>query len=244
MKYVRQFAFTLFTLFLCSPIWSQGHGATGRGIATPGSPHNLTSYATPSKPGKPPATPTLNERKQICGICHVPHDHERGRRYQENGLLWDATLRQATYIMFSSATEKASEFFQPTGYSKMCLSCHDGVAAASSFDRVEGEAVFASTSHPVSVVYNPALNPNLEPVTKSMGGSGTIDDILQDSVVQCSSCHDVHDQPGETIRGTALLRMSLADSSEMKAGLCLGCHLDLEAFASEPPFQSFNCSLD
>jgi len=59
-----------------------------------------------------------------------------------------------------------------------------------------------------------------------MGGSGTIADVLEGGVLQCSSCHDVHDQPGESIPGTHLLRVAqTAAQGGTPSGLCLTCHI-------------------
>jgi hypothetical protein len=56
-----------------------------------------------------------------------------------------------------------------------------------------------------------------------MGTSGTIADVLDAGKVQCSSCHDVHDQ--ESVAGTHLVRVaqSVAQGG-VASGLCLTCH--------------------
>ena len=45
--------------------------------------------------------------------------------------------------------------------------------------------------------------------------------VLDNGKVQCSSCHDVHDQ--ETVVGTHLLRAAQTGAST--SGLCLTCHI-------------------
>jgi len=59
---------------------------------------------------------------EVCLFCHTPH---RGTGATP---LWNHTLSQATYTPYSSSTAKAT-IGQPTGSSKLCLSCHDGTVA-------------------------------------------------------------------------------------------------------------------
>jgi len=144
---------------------------------------------------------------------------------------------------------------QPVGVSKLCLACHDGTVAIDTFDRYAGGAKYITDypgvagqysrmipafddgtnkdlrgTHPISIEYYPydgtAGDPWLNPTSASMGGSGTIADVLDYStgstkgLVQCSSCHDVHDAPVESVPGTPLLRVDLEGSA-----ICLACHV-------------------
>src|SRR4029079_16549957 len=60
---------------------------------------------------------------RICVFCHTPH----------NGApqtpLWNRTLEPRTYQTYTSETLKAGPLPQPTGATKLCLSCHDGTIA-------------------------------------------------------------------------------------------------------------------
>jgi hypothetical protein len=239
---------------------AQQHGATAQGIGTPDSPHNFSVVSNNDQ------LSNGGGRADVCKACHVPHDHQRGKRYEENGMLWDAAVQRVNYSLYSNTTLATSDTFQPTGYSKMCLACHDGVTAASSFMQVkdastvdtgadaEAEAgvtdagagldAQSSSAHPISVAYDPANNANLVPASTTMGGSGTIEDILQGGFVQCSSCHDVHDQPGEAVAGSALLRASVVEDQGPTPGLCLSCHLSVITETDGLNFESFNCSFD
>jgi len=122
---------------------------------------------------------------------------------------------------------------QPTGTSKLCLSCHDGTVAVDSFGDYIGQGnTYMSDinpdydlgtdlrgTHPISIVYDNNADPNLwDPNNRAMGTSGYISDVLQNGKVQCSSCHDVHDQ--ESAPNTHLLRVDNAGSQ-----LCLTCHI-------------------
>ncbi len=82
-------------------------------------------------------------------------------------------------------------------------------------------------THPISVSF--AAGYRLKPVTSAMGmNSGTIADVLDNGMVQCSSCHDVHNRV--SVAGSRLLRVSQkagdasAGAQGNASGLCLTCH--------------------
>jgi len=229
---------TGFALMMGSTSYAQG---LGTGIATTGSPHNFTDDIGANEL---PGAGGWNGREEICRVCHVPHDHDRATRYGDAGLLWNHAVSTTTYTMYSSATLDGSIASQPTGFSKMCLGCHDGTVGIDTFDKYAGGSIFIqdyaadarvpggvnfagdlSNTHPISVVYDETLDPGLQPKTNLMGNSGTIEDVLEGGVLQCSSCHDVHDQPGESVAGTHLLRVNQKASTGTASGLCLTCHI-------------------
>lgn len=78
-------------------------------------------------------------------------------------------------------------------------------------------------THPISISYT-GSDPNMNLPSSTMGSSGTIADVLDNGLVQCSSCHDVHDQ--ESVPDTHLLRVSnnLSTGDGVPSGLCLTCH--------------------
>ncbi len=208
--------------------------ASGDGNGIAGSPHDFSTDA-------------WNFRGEICRTCHIPHDH--GRDTGLVGLLWNHALPDHAYTMYSSSTLDGAQDSQPTGIAKMCLGCHDGTVALDEFDRNVGTpgAVFIqdveenfrfprvpgaegtdlSATHPLSIVYDETADLSLNPKTNPMGGSGlTIEDVLEGGKVQCSSCHDVHDSPGESVAGTHLLRVAQsAGQGGDPSGLCLTCHI-------------------
>ncbi|MBI4584154.1 MAG: hypothetical protein HY717_09035 [Planctomycetes bacterium] len=213
----------------------------GLGIANPGSPHNFTDDLGHAEL---PAAGGWNFREEICRVCHVPHDHDRATDYGANGLLWNHQVSNATYVMYSSSTLNGTIASSPTGIAKMCLGCHDGTVGIDVFDshttatlfiadyeadhQVPG-ALFAGNlnrTHPISITYDEAADKNLRPKSTPMGTSGTIADVLEGgTTVQCHSCHDVHDQAGEAVPDTHLLRVSQKASQGQASGLCLTCHI-------------------
>ncbi len=176
-----------------------------------------------------------NTTGEVCAVCHVPHDN-KGHEYWRNGLLWNHKLSVATYTMYDSNHSDSIDgavSAQPDGTAKLCLGCHDGTVAIDEFGAsptqtkfldggekipsfMDGANLDMRGTHPISIVYDEAADGNLSVQTTAMGASGTIADVLDDGKVQCSSCHDVHDQ--ETLDGS-LLREQLDGSV-----LCLVCH--------------------
>ncbi|MBI4697557.1 MAG: cytochrome C [Nitrospirae bacterium] len=195
----------------------------GSGIS--GSAHDFSGGTYGTIPGS-----------QICVLCHAPHDG--GRASNATGLLWNHALSTATsYTLYSSTTLNGA-ITQPSGISKLCLACHDGTVAVDSFGGASGTHFVPASAkipnlgtstnpnlagtHPISVVYDPSVDQThgqtgLNPTTSSIGISGTIADILEGNLVQCSSCHDVHNQEAQ---GADLVRQDNAGS-----GLCLACHI-------------------
>lgn len=156
---------------------------------------------------------------EICIFCHIPHNANA------QSPLWSRNDTGQIYIPYSSTTSKAS-IGQPTGASKLCLSCHDGTVALGmirsrpsviQFTGALGQGKNLSTDlsddHPVSFPYSSSLvfqNPELQNPA-SLTGPVRLDHSSQ---MQCTSCHDPHnDQFGN------FLVMNGSHSN-----LCLQCH--------------------
>lgn len=157
--------------------------------------HNLSA----SGPGP---VKSLNEG-ELCVFCHTPHQARNDIPY-----LWNRSDSTANYIPYESSTLYAA-VGQPTGASKLCLSCHDGTIAMGMLLSRDAEVEFVgglrfmpdgpsrigtdlSTSHPVSLVYDAALaarNQALNPPSM-LGHPVHLDKNQQ---LQCTACHDPHD---------------------------------------------------
>ncbi len=161
---------------------------------------------------------------EVCIFCHAPHHARRDIPY-----LWNRSDSTATYTPYQSSTLTAT-VGQPTGASKLCLSCHDGTVALGALltrpDEVpfiggirfmpEGRAKLGtdlSDDHPVSFVYDSALaainaelvDPlNLPPHVK----------LDKNKELQCTACHDPH----KDTFGKFLVM------SNQYSGLCTTCH--------------------
>jgi len=167
-----------------------------------------------------------NPNGEICQPCHTPHDADTT---VAGAPLWNHEVTAQTFTLYSSPTfEGSTTIGQPSGTSKLCLSCHDGTVALDNFGGFAGGTSFIgdplgtdlSSSHPISFAYDAALvaadGGLVDPTTGPSGLGGTIDDdLLSAGKVECSSCHNVHNESG----ADPLLVKSNAGSQ-----LCLTCH--------------------
>ena len=178
-----------------------------------------------------------NTAGQICIVCHTPHNAQQ----PVIPPLWNHEVTTATYILYDSPTFDGGPAVQPSGSTKLCLSCHDGTVAVDSFGGATGTNFITgdsnlgtdlSNDHPISFTYDTALSttdgglfdPATTTVTIGSGGftrTGTIQDVmLQDDKVECASCHDVHnDFVAGGIGGDPLLLIS-----KLSSEICLTCH--------------------
>ncbi len=165
---------------------------------------------------------------EICAVCHTPHNaqHEIG------APLWNHEVTVQVFTLYSSSTLDAVPN-QPSGSSKLCLSCHDGSVALDSYDGNTGTVFWpqghldvvggfgdVSEDHPISFTYDATLALNdgelRDPTSSPSGVGGTIqEDLLSSGTLECSTCHDVHDAAGID----KLLRVS-----NLSSALCLTCH--------------------
>ena len=157
---------------------------------------------------------------RICIFCHTPHNAA------PDSPLWNRELEPQVYTVYASPTLVAGVLPQPSGPTKLCLSCHDGTIAMGAVlnpstgiaMRDTGQLPPASLSdfgldlsghHPVSFPYSASL-PNVElapaPPDDLVFGNG--------DEVHCSTCHDPHnDQFG---------RFLVKDNRA--SALCITCH--------------------
>jgi len=158
------------------------------------SPHNLSV----SSPGSIHAS----KESEVCIFCHTTHSAT------SDGPLWNHQMSTAMYKPYTSSTLKAT-VGQPTGASRLCLSCHDGTVALGMVHSSKGGIAMntggAATlpagpsnlgtdlrgDHPVSFVYDTALvaangnlaNPKTFPQAVRLDSGGQL---------QCTACHDPH----------------------------------------------------
>ncbi len=172
---------------------------------------------------------------QICKPCHTPH-HAMS---VADGPLWNHTETTATYQTYPGGGTMNATPGNPSGVSKLCLSCHDGTVAVDAMaggpgsgipaGRIGGNGLIGTDlrqTHPISFDYTAALatadGELANPTTASSGvtASGTIaTDMLfgtSNNKFECASCHDVHNAYNQSY----LLLKSNAGSA-----LCLTCHL-------------------
>ena len=95
--------------------------------------HNLSAGITPDLPGNGTRNVQARYEQQICIFCHTPHGAE-----QIKAPLWNRKFLSTNYTTYSSSSLDASDLGQPTGTSKLCLSCHDGTMAIGAVNVLNG----------------------------------------------------------------------------------------------------------
>jgi len=182
-----------------------------------GSPHDLSVSGTGSIRAASVAG--------ACVFCHTSH----GGTPQTP--LWGHAGSVAKYTTYNSPTMIAT-VGQPNGASALCLSCHDGTVAlgmVNSFKKPiamqAGVTVLPasdptnlgtnlSQDHPISFTYNSQLASKQGELADPGSLTGPVK-LDQNSQVQCTSCHDAHDDE----YGSFLVMDNSASQ------LCTTCHL-------------------
>lgn len=195
----------------------------GGGVATPvaqatsivGSKHDLSVSGGGSV--------RASTETDICIACHTPHNSS------QDAPLWNRYSSGAVYTPYSSTTAKAA-VGQPTGASKLCLSCHDGtvalgmvrsrakpIALAGGIDKMpSGPANMGtdlSDDHPVSFTYDESLASKNRELKRpaALPSEVRLDKAGQ---LQCTSCHDPHNnQYGKFLA-----------VNNSQSALCMACH--------------------
>jgi len=110
--------------------------------------HNFSSFAPPDIQGNGDTRSVkASEEAEICVFCHTPHGANVAAA---PGPLWNRNLSTATYDTYNSgsldATGDGIALDQPSGISKLCLSCHDGTIAIGSVRNRSGSGGFQASA--------------------------------------------------------------------------------------------------
>jgi len=165
---------------------------------------------------------------RVCIFCHTPHNAN------PKTPLWNRDVGSGTYALYDSSTLQAMPA-QPSGPSRLCLSCHDGMIAIGavlqpaggiavtgtilpgSAANIGGSVFGLSKDHPISFSYpmaNLAFNPR--PTDSNL--------VLYGGFIECPTCHDAHKDayrsPDKSSRFTG--KFLVADNRY--SALCLACH--------------------
>lgn len=170
------------------------------------------------------APSAIGHTKNGCDGCHTIHNATANAYLVMP--LWSGIETSTTFTLYSGVGgtfEGAGDITQPTGSSRMCLSCHDGTASFADANDSFGSDL--SKHHPISFKYDQTHGDvtagDLEdPNTALSGLGGTIkaDMLDTDDQIQCTSCHDIHDTH------TAITSYALIKPNTNGA-LCKTCHI-------------------
>jgi len=228
--------------------------------ANPGTGIKSTSHDLSSATGRGnawdagvAADPTLD---RICIYCHAPHHTIKSADAATAGLtyypLWNHDLTGLTYSLYEDnnndvpnniSHQLQAQLTQPGSISKLCLSCHDGSVAVSSYGNFNGgiagskhtgsvtttgtrfaigEGGDLSNHHPIGFDYGyvEAIDDEIRDASSDLLGNNpyslTINDLLYGGKMECASCHDVHNT-----KNTGTKFVWVADD---QSNLCLSCH--------------------
>src|SRR3972149_10955351 len=184
-----------------------------------------------------PGTVKAVTETEVCVFCHSPHYANLA-----STPLWNRDLSSANYVPYDSPSLQ-SAVGQPNGYSKLCLSCHDGTIALGAVRNIRGQSAtiqltgtgaggvmptgstLIGTSllndHPVSMVFDQTVRSADRELVDPTTLTGRIrlypgtNPAVRDSV-QCTTCHDPH-----TVEFPKFLRKDPKGQSD---NLCLTCH--------------------
>lgn len=171
-----------------------------------------------------PGTIKATSEAQVCIFCHTPHNSS------PSGPLWNRRASGTTYTPYTSSSLVGAPG-QPTGASMLCLSCHDGTIAlgevlsrATAIGMSGGVTAMPagktrlgtdlSDDHPVSFVYSSTLASQRGELVPPSGLTGKVK-LDASGQMQCSSCHDPHDDTN----GKFLVLPNRASA------LCQTCHV-------------------
>lgn len=212
-------------VLLCLPVFSQKRVRDTK--------HNLSATG----PGEYKA---LDETR-ICFFCHTPHSAEPKQPLWNHKLSAVKNYRFYQSPSFDAGMEALTET-SPNGYSKLCLSCHDGTVALGAVNRRKSKAPFKgkmgalppsaksfigtdlSGMHPISFVVNNeiiAKNNAKDTPLRSLDSMKSDRHVKLDAFnrMQCTSCHDAHSDENFSSSGVHFWKKSSFNE------VCDVCHI-------------------
>lgn len=207
--------------------------------ATQGSKHDFSITGYPTFGGS-----FAGDNDETCVYCHTPHGASTVANMKP---LWNRTNATVAFTPYTSSTMDAATPGSISPVSLLCLSCHDGVGAINSvlnspgsgspamiaggfdqigdlgplgkFINIGGLSVVGpmdlTDDHPVSIVW-PAGDAGLNP----MAGIDSRLKLRGGTMVECTTCHDPHNQAA----GIAIGEVQFLVMSNVGSAMCVSCH--------------------
>ncbi len=246
---MRVAALSILLTILFGAHFSEG---AGKKISERGNKHNFSYQNTSANYRALPTVeiPEYSRSNQICVFCHTPH------KSSGEGPLWNRKASSVSFFKHYSsptlaiddpAVRGASEYGQPNGSTRLCLSCHDGVTAlgavfATPIDPynqypihfldvktgISGPDVHLpyetySSHHPVSFKYNATVRNILTspPYNKTEYWYSPANGVKLDRYerMQCTTCHDPHQDKSDSPSSLTPFWVS-----KTYAEVCRSCH--------------------
>lgn len=168
------------------------------------------------------SSPLHGPNANACIYCHAPHSGASKSR------LWNQTLSTQQYTLYPGTTQNPTTQSSVGEASRRCLSCHDGSVAVGQTISMgtlkmagaltENMGTKLQGSHPISI--QPKIKDAPSLVSTLAASHVTKDSAVQlfDNNVECSTCHDVHNQYKDRRSKEFLVRDNTASR------LCFACH--------------------
>ncbi|WP_457598702.1 cytochrome c3 family protein [Hydrogenimonas sp.] len=180
--------------------------------------------------------PKGEEASELCVWCHIPHDSLSGDVQSPKWLTQSDNERNFDVYGMEANVSATGKGNGPDVMVRVCLTCHDGVNAPNislfspeapqrfNLNATAGSGPLPDNSfvhsHPVGVNYAPfspsGSRASLRPQTyilNGWSGAKTINDLVSEGTVRCTSCHDPHSTNGQFLR-----------TKNSGSALCKGCH--------------------
>ncbi|MFI5378383.1 MAG: cytochrome c3 family protein [Tepidisphaerales bacterium] len=221
---MKQTVFSVILVLIAAAAWAAPPSVTD-------GPHNLGVAG----PGRKAAS-----EQQLCIPCHAPHVTVAVKP------LWDTDSPPVRGKLMAARAGDAGPG-QPTGVSKLCLSCHDGTIAtmnmvargqpvqmAERMTTVSRGKPRAGTDladdHPVSFRFDAALSAKHNWLREPPSPAGDVKLDAGDEL-QCTTCHDPHDNGRGKFLVVANGNSELCNTCHQVGPTtvehhqqCLGCH--------------------
>ncbi len=160
---------------------------------------------------------------QICIFCHTPHNAS------PVGALWNRSLSPQAYSVYTSRSLDAKPG-QPTGASKLCLSCHDGTIALGSVLSQPTPILMSGgvttlppgpsnlgtdlrDDHPISFQFDSTLVSKDQHLRDPAALPSAVK-LDSNRELQCTTCHDAHNN--------AFGKFLVTHNTNSE--LCIACH--------------------